>query len=196
MKLERLLFASIHGYLDPSNGAATASRDLLELLRARGIDCRVLSTGVLDYREETPLETVLEQLDVPVSRGRAPLAKGGTAPIFDFTLAGVRVTLLPTTSSRLERSPTPREGALFLDLAEQVFDRFRPQVMLTYGGHPLSMELMATAGRRGVGVVFHLHNFAYNDISAFRFADAVIVPTEYCRRHYARTLGLDSTLIP
>ena len=90
MKLERLLFASIHGYLDPSNGAATASRDLLELLRARGIDCRVLSTGVLDYREETPLETVLEQLDVPVSRGRAPLAKGGTAPIFDFTLAGVR----------------------------------------------------------------------------------------------------------
>ena len=37
MKLERLLFASIHGYLDPSNGASTASRDLLELLsEARG----------------------------------------------------------------------------------------------------------------------------------------------------------------
>ena len=59
MKLERLLFASIHGYLDPSNGASTASRDLLELLSARGVDCRVLSTGILDYREETPLEKVL-----------------------------------------------------------------------------------------------------------------------------------------
>ncbi|MGC8642675.1 MAG: hypothetical protein ACP5XB_22685 [Isosphaeraceae bacterium] len=58
MKLERLLFASTHGYLDPSNGAATARRDLLELLSARGVDCRVLSTGVLGYREETPLETV------------------------------------------------------------------------------------------------------------------------------------------
>ena len=38
MSLERLLFASIHGYLDPSSGAALATRDLLELLAARGVD--------------------------------------------------------------------------------------------------------------------------------------------------------------
>ena len=156
----------------------------------------MLSTGILDYREETPLEKVLGLLDVPVNRCQAPLSQGGATSVFDFTLSGVRVTLLPTVSSRLERSPTPREGEQFLDLAEQVFSRFRPQVMLTYGGHPASMELMARARRHGVAVVFHLHNFAYENMSAFRFTDAVIVPTEYCRRHYARRLGLDSTLIP
>ena len=47
MKLERLLFASCHGYLDPSSGASICTRDMLELLAARGIDCRALTTGLL-----------------------------------------------------------------------------------------------------------------------------------------------------
>jgi len=48
-----------------------------------------------------------------------------------WTVEGVRVTLMPTSSSRAERSPNPREGAIFLDLADQVFGRFQPQVLLT-----------------------------------------------------------------
>ncbi len=43
----RLLFSSIHCYLDPSSGAALCTRELLELLAARGMDCRVLTTGIL-----------------------------------------------------------------------------------------------------------------------------------------------------
>ncbi len=33
------------------------------------------------------------------------------------------------------------------ELAEQVFDRFKPEVLLTYGGHPASLELMRRAPR-------------------------------------------------
>ena len=58
--------------------------------------------------------------------------------MFDLELDGVRVTLLPTASSRAEQAPSPREAAMFLDLAEQVLDRFRPEILLTYGGHPVS----------------------------------------------------------
>ena len=43
-----LLFASIHCYHDPSSGAALCTRELLELLAARGMDWRVLTTGILD----------------------------------------------------------------------------------------------------------------------------------------------------
>jgi hypothetical protein len=43
MEAQRLLFASIHSYLDPSSGAAMASREVLELLTARGWDCRALT---------------------------------------------------------------------------------------------------------------------------------------------------------
>ena len=87
-----------------------------------------------------------------------------------MTVGGVRVTLLPTASSRPERSPDPREAAVFLELADLVLDRFRPQVLLTYGGHPAGFEMTRRARLRGTPVVFHLHNFGYNDRRAFAIA--------------------------
>ena len=138
----RLLFSSIHSYLDPSSGAALCTHKLLELLASRGMDCGVLATGILDPERETSLDEVLATLELPVRRFQAELGTGGTAEVIDLTVGGVRVTLLPTASSRAERSPDPREGTVFLDLADQVLDRFQPDVLLTYGGHPACLELM------------------------------------------------------
>ena len=196
MGLERLLFASCHGYIDPSNGAATATRDLLELLATHGVDCRVLSTGVLDFGGETPLGPILAELGVPVRTASAALTAGRAVAVYDLELGGVRVTLLPTASSRLERAPDRAESAAFLDLADQVLARFRPQVLLTYGGHPANLALMAQARRRGVAVVFYLHNFAYDSRGAFVDTAGVLVPTDFCRRFYARRIGLECTTIP
>jgi len=192
----RLLFASIHSYLDHSSGAALATRDLLELLAAHGWDCRALTCGVLDYEQETPLEDVLAALERPTSRVGAALSRGGEAEVCDLELDGVRVTLMPTAHSRVERAPSPREAGIFLDLAEQVLERFRPQVLLTYGGQPACLELMHKARARKIPVVFHMHNFAYVDRGGFADVSAVLVPTEYSRRLYARRLGLDCTHIP
>jgi glycosyltransferase involved in cell wall biosynthesis len=192
----RLLFASIHSYIDPSSGAALATRELLELLAARGWDCRALACGVLDYQEETPLDNVLAAINRPTSRSGAALSRGGEAEVFDLELDGVRVTLLPTAYSRAERAPNPREAAMFLDLADQVLDRFQPEILLTYGGHPASREVMHRARAKGAAVVFHLHNFAYNDRRGFEDVDAIIFPSEYSRRLYARRVGLDGTVIP
>ena len=113
-----IAFASIHSYLDPSSGAALATRELLELLAARGWDCRALTCGVLDYQNETPLEDVLATIERPAPRAGAALSRGGEAEVFDLELNGVRVTLMPTSHSRAERAPNPREGAMFLDLAD------------------------------------------------------------------------------
>ncbi len=49
--------------------------------------------------------------------------------MIDLCVNGVRVTLMPRVSSRAERSPEPLEAAIFLDLVEQDFDRFRPAVL-------------------------------------------------------------------
>jgi hypothetical protein len=130
----RLLFASTHGYLDPSSGAALATREILELMAARGADCRVLSTGVLDYEQETSLDEVVKALELSAQRRHVVLGEEGTTEVIDMTVGGVRVMLLPTASSRPECSPDPREGAVFLGLADQVLGRLRPQVLLTYGG--------------------------------------------------------------
>jgi glycosyltransferase involved in cell wall biosynthesis len=192
----RLLFSSIHSYLDPSSGAAMATRELLELLAVRGMDCRVLSAGVLDYERETTLDDVFATLGLPAQQVQAELSDGRSAKMIDLTMNGVRVALVPTASSRAERSPDPREGASFLDLADQVFERFRPDVMLTYGGHPVSLELMRRARGRGIAVVFHLHNFGNRDRSAFANATTVLFPSEYSRAYHYRLLGLDGPVIP
>jgi hypothetical protein len=136
----RLLFFSIHCYLDPSSGAASCTRKMLELLAARGADCRVLTTGILDPERETSLDEVLATLALPAGRFPAQLGRGRVAEVVDLGVNGVRVTVMPTASSRAERSPDPRESAIFLELAEQVFDRFRPDVLLTYAGHPASLR--------------------------------------------------------
>ena len=192
----RLLFASIHSYLDPSSGAALATRELLEILSARGWDCRAFTCGVLDYQTETPLEDVLAAIDRPAQRIGAALSRGGQAEVFDLELNGVRVTLLPTAYSRAERAPGPREAAIFLDLSEQVLDRFQPEILLTYGGHPVCRTQIIRARAKGTKVVFHLHNFGYNDRRAFEDVDAIIFPSEYSRRHYARRVGVDGAVIP
>ena len=126
MSLERLLFASVHGYADPSSGEALATRDLLELLAARGVDCRVLCTGALDFQEETSPEAVLDPLGVAYERLGAELPGGGEVGVIDLTLGGVRVTVLPTASSLPGLRPDAGEGAVFLGLAAQALERFRP----------------------------------------------------------------------
>lgn len=192
----RVLFASVHCYVDPSSGAALATRDLLELLAGRGHDCRVLSTGVLDYEHETSLEAVLGTMGVPYRRARATAGDGADIGVIDLELGGVRATVLPTASSRPGRAPDLAESGRLLGLADRVLARFRPQVLLTYGGHPANLELMRRARHLGIAVVFHLHNFAYQDRAAFADASAVLVPSHFSRRFYARRLGLASTAIP
>lgn len=196
MSLQRILFASCHSYLDPSSGAALATRDLLELLSSQGVDCRVLSAGILDYDRETSLNTVLESLRLPTRRTEVSLRHGRRAEVHDLTVEGVRTKLMRTNSSQASRSPDSSESLAFLDLAVEALERFRPQVLLTYGGQAAGLELMRLARARGIAVVFHLHNFAYKDHSAFAHTSAILVPSEYTRRHYARSIRLDTTAIP
>ena len=82
----RLLFSSIHCYLDPSSGAALCTREMLELLAARGMDCRVLTTGVLDPERETTLDEVLATLELPCRRFRAELGSGRAAEVIDLNV--------------------------------------------------------------------------------------------------------------
>jgi glycosyltransferase involved in cell wall biosynthesis len=192
----RILFASCHGYVDPSSGASISARQLLELMAGLGHDCRVLSTGILDYQHETSIEDVLCSLDTAYRIANARLGRGGTTRVMDLELGGVRVTLVPTGSSNIRLSPNSEESSILLDLTSQVLERFRPQVLLTYGGHPANTELMARAKRAGTKVVFFLRNLAYTDAKLFADTAGVLVASEFARRHYLQTLGLNCTVIP
>ncbi len=190
----RILFSSIHCYLDPSSGAALCTRELLELLAARGADCRVLTTAILDPERDTTLDEVLATLELPCQRFRAEMATGKPAEVVDLTVNGVRVTVMPTASSRAERSPDRREADVFLELAGQVFDRFRPDVLLTYGGHPASLELMRRARQPGIAVAFHL--LRNREAIAPRILLFVILPICVHLRNLGTRIFKSSDIVP
>ena len=98
----RLLFSSIHCYLDPSSGAALCTRELLEPLAGRGMDCRVLTMGVFDPERVPSLDELLATLELPARRFQAELGTGRAAEVIDLGVSGVRVTVMPTASSGAE----------------------------------------------------------------------------------------------
>ena len=106
-QMTRILFLSCHSYLDPSSGAACSTRELLELLAAAGSDCRVLCAGVLDRHYETPLVSASNPMHVPTRWTQACLSQGGRTAVLDSMLNGIRVSILPTASSRIENAPNP-----------------------------------------------------------------------------------------
>jgi glycosyltransferase involved in cell wall biosynthesis len=191
----RLLFSSYHCYFDPSSGAALATRDLLELLADRGWECRVYCGPHLDFEEPESLEQLLSDHHLPYNVRRST---AGPVPfsLFQFVQGAIPVTIYLTPLARPYTPPTRDEGDPFLALFERVLDRFRPDAVLTYGGHWLAEEVIACVKRRGLPVIFTLCNFAYHDPDLFRGVDAVLVPSAYSQAHYRRTLGLECTTIP
>ena len=192
----RVLFSSYHCYLDPSSGAALATRDLLELLASRGWPCRAFCGPHLDFEESRPLEQLLVDhgFRCQVRRG---LPGDLPAALHQGEQRGVPTTVYDAAASRGPRhAPTLAEGGPFLALFEQALDEFRPDVLLTYGGHWLAQKIIARAARRGVPAVFALHNFAYENAALFRSVDAVLVPSRFSAKHYRQTLGLDCTVLP
>jgi uncharacterized protein (TIGR01627 family) len=191
----RLLFCSYHCLVDPSSGAALSTRDLLGLLAARGWPCRALCGPALDAEPDGPFDQRLAGHGLPFTRKESA---AGPCPftLYHFTQAAVPFSVFRPDGSPPSHTPTPAEGAVFLALLERVLEHFRPDLFLTYGGHWLAREAIARASRRGVRVVFALHNFAYHDASLFAPVDGVLVPSAYAQEHYRRTLGLESTAIP
>jgi glycosyltransferase involved in cell wall biosynthesis len=189
-----LLFCSYHAYWDPSSGAAASTRDLLEMLAARGWSCGVLSGPQLDFERGANAVEVLRAGGVPVTSGRGE-DNGFAYTLHHAVARSVRLTLY-SPDAATSREPAPGEGRVFLRLFERICGHFQPEVMLTYGGHWLAQETMATARRLGVKIVFALHNLAYGDASLFRGVDAVMVPSKTSREYYHQTLGIESTPLP
>lgn len=192
----RLLFASYHAYLDPSSGAALATRDLFEDLAAHGWECRVVCGPQLDYEDGRGPADVLHEVQLGYYAERCAPPGGPRYELFHYTLGGVPVSQYRPADYAPGQPPTPGEGKEFLDVIGRACELFRPAVVVTYGGPPVGPHLMRRARGHGARVVFALHNLAYQDAGLFRDADAVRVPSEFARVAYRDRLGLDAVAVP
>ena len=198
----RVLLAIHNAYTDATSGAAHSMRILMQWLAEGGHECRVLCTTRFDARPPDSIDGHLAQLGVPLHRKSAsktfvrsvkkPANMVAGRPTIDFTLHGVPVTMLLTKAhagSAAERV----EMDQFLFLLEDRFHQFAPNVLVTYGGHPVVQESMRRAREHGVVSVFSLRNRGYEDRELFRHADHVFTTSPYLSEAYRQQIGLRST---
>jgi hypothetical protein len=153
----RVLFASAHSIVDFSNGAAVASLDVLRALASAGFQCQAFCTSRLDFHEDTSLEKIIVGSGEPL-RVRPSVCPSGHARLLHTRRGPVPITIVRLQSS-LQNPEQVDEVRVALDFFGTVLDSFRPDVLLTYGGDPISQGMIALARARGIAVVFALHNF-------------------------------------
>lgn len=201
--MRRILHCARFFYFDSSNGAAAANRALMECLARRGFEVEALCGSVVDVGYDLDPAEFLAlghyESEGAGGDGRLMVGPAGTyavePPVLRTSAAGVPATI--------HRRPTRRHGALepieigeFLSLAEAALERFRPDVLVSYGGDPLTLEILARARRRGIATVFTLHNFSYPDPSTFAGIDAVVVASRFSAEYHRRALGIECMTLP
>ena len=190
----RVLFASYHCSEDPASGAALCTRDLFDLLSARGWACAAFTGPHLDA-EGTPVgERLAARPGAIATRLRA---RGIELDEWRFAAdAGYPVAVFCPGAPAARRAPSPAEAAAFADRLAEELARFRPDVVLTYGGDAASRAVPAAARAAGAKAVFWLHNYAYPSPEPFAGCDAVVVPSEHSREYHRAKLGLDAVALP
>jgi len=190
----RVMFASYHCFGDPTSGAALCTRDLFDLLSVRGWACEVFTGPYLDAGGPPVAERLAVQPCATLARHRI-----GSIDVVEYRFvadAGYPVSVVSPGLPAARRTPSPDEAAAFASLLAAAIERFRPDVVLTYGGDAASRAVPAAARAAGAKSVFWLHNYAYPTRDAFLGCDAVVVPSEHSRTHHRQTLGIDSVVLP
>jgi hypothetical protein len=190
----RILSATRSCYLDDSNGAAVATRSLLQSLQQRGFATEVLCGSTLDLGPELDLGQWLTERRHGFE-DRAGEAQTDLPPHFRILASGMPVTLHRVSSTH-PHPPDEAESSEFLRLFDAAVTRFKPDVLLTYGGDPTTQEILSRARRLGITTVFALHNFNYHNRRPFADADAILVPSRFAAEHYRKTLGISCTVLP
>ena len=191
---KRILFASYHCYIDPSSGAAVSVQELLTQLSGRGWEVRTFCGPLLDFDRREEIGQILA--DAHIAFRETTLAmEGHPFSLLSFRDGAIRSSVfVPKGFSG--RRPSRQSGRIFLDRFEQALDQWQPHILLTYGGNRTAEPMFREAQRRGIRVVFWLHNFAYADARLFKRVDRVIVPSECSAAHYRQRLRLDTRVLP
>lgn len=197
----RILLAIHNAYADHTSGAAQSMRIILEWLGQAGHDVRALATARFDAAVRRNLADELTEQGIgfrrtPPSKAMLRYVKGSAnlgpgQPTLDFALNGVPVTTL-ASRARLNTPADRFESDQLLFLLDEQIAGFGPDVVLTYGGHPVIGGILRRARKRGVTTVFGLRNYGYDDRRFYTDVDHVLTASPYLSRYYRERIGLRS----
>lgn len=189
----RILFTSWHSLVDPGSGAAISAWELLDALPRMNWKVRSLSGPLLDGGPRFEIEQILSDKRIPFQTERLQVRET------PFKMVGYRtetITGLSFVPEKYTYEPEPDLVAAFVKIFMDLIDQWKPDVLLTYGGHAFMPKLFRYAQSQGVKTVFLLANLAYRSKDLFLAIDAVVVPSDFSKNHYKNKIDLACTVIP
>ena len=183
----RLAFINPVNLFDAGNGAALSVRTMLEQLAQRGAACTALTACCFDAPPADGLADILG------SRGLAPTGRIAefNVQVWQGRAGGVTYDAVALATQQRDQL-TATEELIFRDTARAWLETHRPNVVITFGGLLLDVEIQRCAKAAGAAVVFYLANPSYARQETFAHADLILTNSAATVAHYASTLGLSA----
>lgn len=180
-----LAFIGPTNLFDEGSGAAQSVRTMLEQLALRGVACHAVTACSFDAPPGAQLPDKLRAL------GLAPSGQlsGFNVPVWQGRVRGVGYDIVQFMTQQRDQM-TAIEELLLRDAARTWLDQHRPDVVVTYGGYLLDLELRRCARAAGALVAFYLANPRYNRPETFANVDLVLANSAATADLYAGTMGL------
>jgi glycosyltransferase involved in cell wall biosynthesis len=175
---------------DPAAGAARTATTISEMLAARGAAVCSLGTTGTEGAHSTPVANALARFGATAD---ATTQHG--ARLYRYVRRGVAHALVDIGDTGMS-AWRALFGSAYAQQFLHLLATFRPNVVLTYGGHADDLALQAEAREAGARVVFGLFNAGYHSRSSFAQTSRVLTPSQFLRDLYLRRLDLDSTPLP
>ncbi len=138
VRTRKILFASAHSIVDFSNGASVATLDVLQGLAAFGFESHAFCTPKLDLPQEVGFEQIIAELHEPYHVRTLRVRLRIVPRCFYLRRRDVPITVVrwirPGTSGQ-----RTEEIVAVLEFFRTYLEVLQPDVMLTYGGDPITM---------------------------------------------------------
>jgi glycosyltransferase involved in cell wall biosynthesis len=192
----RFLFVNNHCISDPTAGVTQSLRTIMEWLADAGHACHILTTARFESRVTFTIEDHLRQIGVAVPTRAGARRRGDRAgrPVVSYAVRSVPVTLLMTRHND-EMRPDRAESVQYLDLFDDLMDRFAPDQVIACNGHPMIFEALARARAHGATTAYGVRGFGYYDARYFKNVDHAFTCSRFLTDVYRDKVGLDSTPI-
>lgn len=180
---------------DPASGAARSTRTMCEMLAAAGAEVRAVATTASERTGRVDSVAFLRELGIEctVHRGRS---EGRVRPELEFRDRGIDYRLLDV-GPRDMHAWQKVVGSQFDLMFDRELHRFRPDLLLGFGGLPNDERRYERAKRQGVKVVFALRNQGYlRGAELLRGMDGIVTPSRFLAEFYRNAIGIESTPLP
>ena len=177
---------------DSSNGAAVATLDCSGARRRR-VRMQAFCTAKLDLPGEVGFEKMIGDSGEPMRFESPSVATIVRDPLY---ASGPGPDHLCSPGDHPHNQPRTGGDPDGPAILRRFLDVDRPDVMFTYGGDPVTQGMIAVAKRRGIPVVFAIHNFGYTDLGPFATSISASSPSEFARRHYRDSSALTARRCP